>query len=145
MIGICFGHQIIAQALGGRVEKSAKGWGLGVHSYAGDLKGPLPGPLMLQAFHQDQVTEPPEGAVVLAGSEFCPAGALLYPGFAVTIQGHPEFDHAFATALLDNRRGAVLNDAEADLALASMTARTNRDALADWLLGWYQGAVTRSG
>ena len=33
MVGICFGHQIIAKALGGVVSKSDKGWGVGIHTY----------------------------------------------------------------------------------------------------------------
>ena len=73
LAGICFGHQIIAEALGGRVVKSDKGWGLGLDTY--DLDPEL-APEQLQQvtlniFHQDQVIEPPAGARIYARSEFC--------------------------------------------------------------------------
>lgn len=87
IVGICFGHQIIAQALGGKVEKYQGGWTLGrqVYDFAGlDL------PLM--AWHQDQVTEIPEGVQIIASTDSCKHAALLYGDRAFTLQPHPEFD-----------------------------------------------------
>ena len=75
IFGVCFGHQLIAQALGGHVEKSIKGWGLGLHTYEinnkTDYMGNLPKEVTLNICHQDQVLEVPEGAKVYAKSEFC--------------------------------------------------------------------------
>ena len=100
MFGICFGHQIIAQALGGVVRKSDKGWGLGVHDYATDdwpaELGPRPAKLSLQAWHQDQVEQAPEDAKRIASSDFCENAALWYPGFALTVQGHPEMEAPYS-------------------------------------------------
>ena len=75
IVASCFGHQLIADALGGRVEKSDKGWGIGRHTYAVHARRewmdpPLP-ELSLLACHQDQIVEPPPGAEVLASSPFC--------------------------------------------------------------------------
>ena len=137
MIGICFGHQIIAQALGGTVEKSGKGWGLGVHEYAiADWPrelGPEPGNFRLQAVHQDQIIQAPVEASRIAGSNFCEYGALWYPGFAFTVQGHPEFSNSFAQALLKHRRGTVFPAQDVDAAFETLGTGTTRADLARYL------------
>ncbi|WP_417248541.1 type 1 glutamine amidotransferase [Celeribacter sp.] len=86
MVGICFGHQIIAQALGGRVEKYAGGWSVGRRAY--DF-GTL-GTLHLNAWHQDQVVALPQGAEVVASNPTCANAALLYGDTILTLQPHPE-------------------------------------------------------
>ncbi|MHC0053638.1 type 1 glutamine amidotransferase [Actibacterium sp. D379-3] len=137
MVGICFGHQIMAQALGGTVAKSDKGWGIGIHHYPpqnwpADL-GAAPDDITIQAFHQDQITVLPPAAQVIAASDFCGFGMLWYPGFGVSFQGHPEFGKAYATDLLRARSGSVLDPAQVATALAGMDRPTTRDALALWL------------
>ena len=135
MIGICFGHQLIAQALGGRVEKSSKGWGLGIHEYTPsgwpEALAPAPHSLRLQAFHQDQVTALPEGAHRIARSEFCENAALWYPGFALTVQGHPEFGKAYVRDLLKSRRGNALPEQPTDIGLKTLAQPTTRHDLAE--------------
>ena len=135
MVGICFGHQIIAHALGGVVRKSDKGWGLGVHDYSitdhwpHDL-GDAPDKIAIQAYHQDQVIKAPKGAVTIASSDFCIHGALWYPGFAVTFQGHPEFAQSYVGALLENRRGSLLTDKEVAQGRRNMSLNDNRAEMA---------------
>ncbi|MFV2002330.1 MAG: type 1 glutamine amidotransferase, partial [Paracoccaceae bacterium] len=133
MIGICFGHQMIAQALGGSVVKSDKGWGLGVHRYSTsrwpDALAPAPADLRLQAFHQDQVSRTPPGAITIANSDFCENAALWYPGFALTVQGHPEMPKSYARALLDLRR-ELFGEISADAAMKDAGRETSRAALA---------------
>jgi GMP synthase-like glutamine amidotransferase len=94
VIGICFGHQLLAQALGGKVEKSVKGWGFGLHDYdvtePPAIAGAGPTKITVSAVHQDQVVDVPEGGRVLGGSDFCPNAIIAYGDTALTFQGHPE-------------------------------------------------------
>ncbi|QFG37433.1 GMP synthase-like glutamine amidotransferase [Paracoccus pantotrophus] len=103
LVGICFGHQIIAQALGGTVAKHPGGWAVGAHDY--DFGGEK---VTLNVWHQDQVVAVPEDAEVVARNEFCENAALVYEDRAFTVQAHPEFDDAFIQGLIEHRgRGAV--------------------------------------
>ncbi|WP_167647287.1 type 1 glutamine amidotransferase [Mameliella alba] len=116
LVGICFGHQVIAQALGGTAVKYPGGWAVGPQTYEFEGRGPK----TVMAWHQDQVTDPPEGSVTLASNDFCRHAALLYPGKAYTVQPHPEFDRAFTKGLIDKRGPGVvpeqiLQEAEAGL------------------------------
>lgn len=106
MIGVCFGHQIIAQALGGKVEKFAGGWAVGRTEY--DLDGQT---VILNAWHQDQVTQRPADARVLGRNPFCENAVLAYGDTIWTIQPHPEFDTDFLGGLIRTRgRGVVPDD-----------------------------------
>ena len=99
MVGVCFGHQLIAQALGGTVRKSEKGWGIGRHVY--DVR---PGNGVIDAdeiaiacAHQDQVIAPPADATTILHSTFTPHAGILYGNkAALSVQPHPEFTAAFA-------------------------------------------------
>lgn len=106
MIGVCFGHQIIAQALGGTVEKFAAGWAIGRQEY--EFGGQL---MAFNAWHRDQVSHAPQGALVIARNDFCANAALLYGNRALTIQAHPEFGPDMIEALIEYRgKGKVPQD-----------------------------------
>ena len=105
LIGVCFGHQIIAQALGGTVEKFDGGWVVGQQSYAFEDQE-----MTINAWHQDQVVKAPTGATVAATSEYCKNAALLYPGKAYTVQPHPEYGDDFIQGLIDTRGKGVVPD-----------------------------------
>ena len=114
LVGICFGHQIIAEALGGKAVKSPKGWGVGVRSmamqdapsYFEDQNGCL----TLLYMHQDQVIQAPEGARVFAGDDFCPIGAYTIGENVLCLQGHPEFNPELVDAILDIRKEIIPGD-----------------------------------
>ena len=110
MLGICFGHQIVADALGGAVRKSEKGWGLGrlvyaVKSRPAHLGGKLP-EFAIACSHQDQVIAPPAEAEVFLSSDFTPNAGLVYRnGATMSLQPHPEFEDDYTIALAEMRRG----------------------------------------
>ncbi|MEE2690821.1 MAG: hypothetical protein VX640_04680 [Pseudomonadota bacterium] len=143
-VGICFGHQIMAQAFGGQVVKAERGWGVGVHQYeverAEDWMRPFQNRLACVVSHQDQVTRAPQGARRLAGSDFCPNGALSYAqGPAISFQMHPEFDHAFAADLLRAREGRIPAPL-IDEARASFARKSDRAVITQWIAAFYQSA-----
>ncbi len=147
MVGICFGHQIVAEALGGRVEQSANGWGVGLHRY--QMAGPwqqsagVPAALTLNAFHRDQVVVKPEAAEVVASSEFCPYAVLAYGDRILTIQAHPEFSLAYEYLLIALRKGQAIPDEEAEQGLATLRqARDSTDSAA--VAAWLARFLTRS-
>jgi GMP synthase-like glutamine amidotransferase len=138
VVGVCFGHQILAEALGGRVVKSDRGWGLGVQDYEltarPDWMADLPERFAVNALHQDQVVALPEGATVLARSAHCDYAALAYgdpdkPG-ALTLQPHPEFGSAFMDELLALRAGTSFPLEDASKARASLGREVHAEAWA---------------
>ena len=127
MIGVCFGHQVIAQAMGGKVEKFKGGWSVGRTEY--DINGQK---FALNAWHQDQVVERPQAAEVIGSTDFCENAALLYDDRIWTIQPHPEYGHDFIEGLINTRGKGVVPDAQ--LATASTmlgTPLNNTDIAAE--------------
>ena len=138
-IGICFGHQAIANALGADVAKSDKGWGIGRHVY--DVLAPQPwmGPEAPKSFslgvsHQDQVLSLPPGAIQVAKNDFCEFAALAYPNAkAISFQGHPEFSSGFSCALYEVRKGTRLPVEMVEAAEASFAEPIDNDQTGQWM------------
>lgn len=137
LVGICFGHQAMAQAFGGQVIKSPKGWAIGQQDYHVIRAEPwMDGPpaIRLPGSHQDQVVELPPNAEVVAASAFTPLGALAWRDQpAISMQLHPEFEPAYARALIEARRGKVYTDEQADRGIASYEGPDDRARVGLWI------------
>lgn len=125
-LGICFGHQVIAAALGGKVERSVKGWGIGASTFKvydrprWMVESIEPGDaLTMLVSHQDQVTACPPAAKLWISNDFCPVGGFYVGQHLFSLQGHPEFRPDYLKRLV-NKRKAVLGDKVAVNALISI-------------------------
>jgi len=143
MLGICFGHQIMADALGADVNKSEKGWGLGRHTYGVKARPRFmeaaPTALAVACSHQDQVIVPPRDAEVILASDFTPNAGLAYAnGAALSFQPHPEFEDDYTLALAELRRGRA-PDAVIDAAIASVATPSDSRAVAGYIAAFFAG------
>jgi GMP synthase-like glutamine amidotransferase len=122
LMGICFGHQIMAQALGGRVEQTQWNVGQVCYNTSGESYHTI-------AYHQDQVTVAPIDASIVMTSVACPIAALRYssfPGFS--IQAHPEFSDNYMLELIEHTRHNPLSDEQTTTALKSMEGFERKNA-----------------
>lgn len=149
VVGICFGHQILAEALGGRAVKSDRGWGLGVQDYEIVARPSwlthVPDRFAVRALHQDQVVALPADATVLARSPHCALAAVAYGDpedpDAVSLQPHPEFGAAFMDELLALRAGTAFPTADADAARATLSRPVASDAWARLIVDYFRRAA----
>jgi len=137
LVGVCFGHQLVARALGGEVERA--GWGVGVHTTRIGEPQPWMRPaartLSLLVSHQDQVTKPPQRARVLAGHDFCPYDIMAIDDHIITFQGHPEFERGYSRALMEIRR-ETLGEATYREGVASLQSEVQGELAARWMLAF---------
>lgn len=140
MIGVCFGHQVMAEALGGKVVKSDKGWGAGLHRYTVVQSEPwidTAGTIAVPASHQDQVIVQPPNTEVVAASDFTPFASLAWQDRpAVSFQFHPEFSPAFARALIEKRYDNIPNP---DVAIESLEAPNDNHVVGGWIRRFLNG------
>lgn len=135
-VGICFGHQLIARALGGTVERAEVGWGVGAKRFEltehPEWVDPDRDGFTLLMSHRDQVTRLPEGAQVIATAAYCPVGAYRIDDHVFCVQGHPEFVPTLSSILMRKRR-EVIGDAVVDAGLASLEGPIDSDRVIDWM------------
>ena len=146
LFGACFGHQVIAKALGGAVGRNPGGWVFGVTQTEVMAPAPWmadqPGPVRLNAAHSEQVTRLPPGAELIGGNGACPVGFYRVGDGVFATQYHPEFTDAFVAALVeeyaDDLQPAVAAGARRSLAVAAES-----DRMADWIIGFFEQAQDR--
>ena len=136
LIGICFGHQMIAYSLGGQVEKSPRGWGIGVMESRVNSQMPWMQPAVqtfrLRVSHQDQVSRIPQGAQLIASNDFCPVEAFQ-KGNILCFQGHPEFSTDYLKHII-NKRAPILGKELFDQAIVSLQQDTQSHLILQWLV-----------
>lgn len=137
LLGVCFGHQLLALLLGGQTERASRGWGVGIHHYRLQAAEPWMTPnlddLTLLISHQDQVTRLPQNATVIASSDFCPFAAYHINDQVLCFQGHPEFIRDYSKALMDIRQES-LGEALYRTAVDSLEHDHHGTTVAEWMM-----------
>jgi GMP synthase-like glutamine amidotransferase len=135
-IGICFGHQMLGQALGGRVEKAQVGWCVGVHRFKvlspENWMRPFANAFNLLMMCQDQVVEMPPWGVLLAETPDCPFGMFRVGSRMLGIQAHPEFPKVYDQALMELRVERI-GASKVELGIASLELPTQEIMFAHWI------------
>ncbi|MEM9921842.1 MAG: amidotransferase [Bacteroidota bacterium] len=136
-IGVCFGHQMLAEALGGKVEKAAVGWCIGVHAFelhssTAWLKA-AHSPIRLLMMCQDQVIQLPPDSRVLASAADCPVGMFLVSERMLGLQAHPEFSKAYTRALMESRMERI-GAQRLRAGIDSLQQDVDRSVIKSWLL-----------
>jgi GMP synthase-like glutamine amidotransferase len=136
-VGVCFGHQLMAEALGGKVARAETGWGVGVHDVEvikpEQWMRPEQSGCALQYMHQDQVERLPESGVVIGRSDHCPVAMFRVGDSMLGIQGHPEFPKDYGEALLIDRVERI-GEERTQAALASLGQSTGESVVANWIV-----------
>ncbi|MBF0194145.1 MAG: GMP synthase [Magnetococcales bacterium] len=144
MVGICFGHQLIAQALGGKVAKAKTGWGLGnkvgeIIQSSEWMKPPLAKVNLLYS-HQDQVIQLPKNSQHIMSTDHCLNAAFTIENRFLAIQGHPEFKPPYLDALMENRRQSI-GDKLVDKAKHSLPLKLNNKEVMEWICNFLLAAI----
>jgi len=140
-VGICFGHQVLAEALGGEVTQAAQGWGVGILAMRITRDEPWMQPpkseAKLEYMHADQVQKLPPESIVVAEAPHCPVAMFRVGDTMLGIEGHPEFPAPYAEALVRARKERI-GEARANAALASLSEKADDDVVARWIANFLQ-------
>ncbi len=146
-LGVCFGHQMMAEALGGKVERAEVGWCIGAHCFEvvrqEDWMTPFAPSFNLLMLCQDQVVRLPPDSTVLAQTADCPVGIFRVGETMLGIQAHPEFVADYNRALMEDRAGRMGRE-KVKQGLASLALPLHRQLLADWMTGFLRQARERN-
>jgi GMP synthase-like glutamine amidotransferase len=139
LVGICFGHQLVAEALGGKTEKSPKGWGVGLHTHSfssmPEWHGGEEADFNILVSHQDQVVQTPADASVLASSAFCENAVIQMGDHILTFQGHPEFLSDYSREIMIFRREMIGEEAF-EKGMASLDGDSDSERVARWIVSF---------
>jgi GMP synthase-like glutamine amidotransferase len=144
IVGVCFGHQLMAHYFGGRVEQASVGWAVGVHTsqvtrsprwMTGNVQQ-----MALLSSHKDQVVALPDNAELYLTNEVCPVAGFTVGDQVITVQGHPEFNKAYSHELMNMRR-ETLGEEIYHNGVASLTRDTSETVMASWLLDFVRGGA----
>ncbi|MCY7330724.1 MAG: hypothetical protein LH618_19385 [Saprospiraceae bacterium] len=141
-VGVCFGNQLLGEALGGRVTKAAVGWCVGAHTFQvtqpKNWMTPFQGRYRLLMMCQDQIVELPPDSRVLAAAPDCPVGMLRVGPRMLGVQAHPEFPVAYERALLEDRVERIGAEKVA-AGLDSLALRLDAEGVGEWLGNFIRG------
>merc|ERR1712154_462533 len=140
ILGICFGHQIVSNALGGVSGPSKVGWQLGVqyinfndnfHAMFPPLKYMSSLPIL--KLHQDQVHElPPEGTL-LASSADTPIEMYCVGDNVLCVQGHPEFKTKYLRKVVEHRHeNGAIPDENKNICMRSTHDQSTYKTIKSW-------------
>lgn len=136
-VGICFGHQMLSEALGGEVRKAEGGWCLGIHNFKVlEYKSwmiPPQSSIHVSMLCQDQVRRIPDDSEVIAASPQCPVAIYQVGKNMLGIQGHPEFSIEYKAAIIESRR-LRFGDSKTDEALESLGKTIHHQVLIQWII-----------
>jgi len=141
LLGVCFGHQAIALALGGKVQKSGSGYNVGIedtrfHSHRSWMQ-PSHDALPMYVFHEDQVTQLPEGCELLGSGDGCEIASFSKGSHIFTIQAHPEFTQRFMSCVLEYTQDKMEKQRAAE-AWASLKREQHGDIFAQWSTNFFK-------
>jgi len=149
VLGVCFGHQLLARALGARVERNPRGREAGTvpvrlteEGERDPLFAGLASPLLVQQTHEDHVAALPAGATLLAENEMTPVQAFAWGESVRCVQFHPEFDAERSRLLAEVRRERLDREAPGGAAAVRSSIRETPDAtslLGRWLAHFVGG------
>ncbi len=144
-VGICFGHQLLAESLGGEVKPAPQGWGVGIHemqiTHPEPWMQPAKSDCKLEYMHSDQVQQLPPDSVVLAAAPHCPVAMFRVGDTMLGIEGHPEFPAPYVEALVLTRKDRI-GEERANAAIASLSQKADDGIVARWIANFLRGAIS---
>ena len=143
LVGVCFGAQMIAHALGGEVARAPAGWQVGIKETRVKVARPWMAPaadtFRILHMNGDQILTPPERLRVLGSSDGVPVSVIAVGEHFIGFQGHPEFEPAYSAVLMEARRGILIPEEVVELGLSSLAQRADTRLLSEWITRFIAG------